>query len=133
MIDYLILPEHRLIVVTNRDLVSIDDITRMRQRLHADSNYSPSYDVLNDSSRLNSQYSADEIFEFDASELPPIKVAIVAPSDLNFGVARMWQQLTEDHRKAQVGVFRSSGEALVWLGRPVSLAVMLNKQYGCQD
>lgn len=125
MIDYLILPEQRLIVVTNRELVSVEDVNEMRRRLHADPHFSPNYDVLNDSSRLKSQYSADEIFEFSVIELPPIKVAIVAPSDLNFGVARMWQQLSEDRTVAQIGVFRTVPDALEWLERPAELQSML--------
>ena len=46
----------------------------------------------------------------------PPRVAFFAPRDLNFGVARMWQSLTESYkREVALGVFRTEEEAMEWL------------------
>jgi len=49
---------------------------------------------------------------------PPSRLAIIAPSDITFGLGRMFQahrQLNPRSRK-QVGVFRTEAEALAYLG-----------------
>ncbi len=43
------------------------------------------------------------------------KVAIVADSDVGFGLARMYQSLS-DGQETEVSVFRDEGEARAWLG-----------------
>lgn len=53
----------------------------------------------------------------------PLMVAFFAPQDLNYGVARMWQAMTESYRKdATYGVFRSEEEAMAWLLNPENTA-----------
>jgi hypothetical protein len=50
-----------------------------------------------------------------AGMLTAYKLAIVAPQDLTFGMARMYQLFTERDAH-QVGVFRTVTEAEAWLG-----------------
>ena len=66
----------------------------------------------------------DDLAVLSARTDPPAfvaKLAIVAPSDLIFGMGRMYQayrELTPGSTKA-VGVFRTRAEALEWLGLSV--------------
>ena len=48
---------------------------------------------------------------------PGARTAIVAGRDLDYGLARMYEQLLEAGSPADVMVFRSMEEALAWLGR----------------
>jgi hypothetical protein len=55
---------------------------------------------------------------------PPSRLAIVAPKDFAFALGRLYEAhrgLAEQSRKT-VSVFRTVGDALVWLGekRPVT-------------
>ncbi|MAG57830.1 MAG: hypothetical protein CMJ83_16220 [Planctomycetes bacterium] len=46
---------------------------------------------------------------------PGSRRAYFAPSDVAFGMTRMHQMLLDEH-PVEIGVFRTSGEALDWLG-----------------
>jgi hypothetical protein len=54
--------------------------------------------------------------QLDAERLRDYKLAIVVSRDVVFGMARMYQTLTEEN-VPNVGVFRNLEEAKVWLGR----------------
>jgi hypothetical protein len=63
----------------------------------------------------------DDVLEFVQVDMQialivprPLAVAIVAPSDLAFGIARMWEAFAEVTRW-NTHVFRSRGEADPWL------------------
>ena len=47
---------------------------------------------------------------------PEARRALVAPTDLLFGLARMYQTHLGDIGAAQLGVFRELGPALQWIG-----------------
>jgi hypothetical protein len=49
-----------------------------------------------------------------AGLLPAVRIAIVAPNDVVFGMARMWQAHMDDSGWTSQ-VFRNRKEALVWL------------------
>jgi hypothetical protein len=64
-----------------------------------------------------------ELAEIDkqlARLAPDVAVAVVAPGDEAFGLARMWQALTET-TGWQTEVFRTQKEAASWLGRKTAL------------
>lgn len=46
------------------------------------------------------------------------RVAVWAPGDLSFGLARIYQTLTEDNEVEQFVVFRQRVDALEWLLNP---------------
>jgi hypothetical protein len=55
---------------------------------------------------------------------PPFAIAVVAPDDLEYGLARMWQAFVDD-TPIQSVVARSRPEALIWLaGRGVNVATL---------
>ncbi len=45
----------------------------------------------------------------------PHKLALVLSRDVAFGMARMYQSLTESNEQNHVGVFRDIDEAKAWL------------------
>ncbi len=47
---------------------------------------------------------------------PPLRVAFVAPSDAEFGMARMFQVFREDSR-TEFNAFRDYDEAISWAGQ----------------
>ena len=51
-------------------------------------------------------------------EAPPSKFAIVAVTELHYGLGRMYSSWrnTDERSKKEVSVFRSRAEALAWLG-----------------
>ena len=48
------------------------------------------------------------------------KVAVIAPADLSFGLARMYEIFSAD-LPWEFGVFRDNDSALIWLGSPGTL------------
>ena len=52
-------------------------------------------------------------------ENPDMLIAIVAGSDLMYGLGRMWQTLVDDS-SFEAGVFRSLDEANIWIDRYVA-------------
>ena len=62
--------------------------------------------------------------DMDTSEATS-KFAIVAPEDLGYGLGRMFQAYREMEKQSrkEVGVFRTLGEAFVWLGIAVPPAM----------
>jgi hypothetical protein len=89
--------------------------------------YDPGRDELVDASGVTrADLSTDCIRRLAALALavhpdgPPSKIAIVAPTDLLFGTARMYEAFV-DAGERQVRAFRSVGEARAWLrGRPAA-------------
>ena len=45
----------------------------------------------------------------------PVRLAVIAPSDLNFGVARMFQTLVSNPM-IEFRIFRAPAEAMAWIG-----------------
>lgn len=50
----------------------------------------------------------------------PTRTAIVAPTDVVFGMSRMYEMLRGDDVPEEIRVFRSLEEATAWLGRPAA-------------
>lgn len=117
MIDYRIIPEKALIVIVNHEKLSFDELLAFREKLHSDPQYSEDYDVVNDTTNLTLQYATEEVNRMAMSDFPPIKIAIIAPSDLSFGMSRMWETKVDMNSNAEVNVFREIEAALDWLGK----------------
>ncbi|WP_319523203.1 hypothetical protein [uncultured Desulfosarcina sp.] len=121
MLNYKILPEHRLVVVCDWAESSLNQIFELDQRLQSDPCFSKTYDAIMDASHLVRNYTRHEIENLAirpaVSRPSPIKIAIVAPTDLSFGMSRMYQILTGNDPMVDLRVFRDSCTAMKWLGR----------------
>ena len=123
MIKYRILHEHNLIAICNWGKTSLEEIVQLRKDLQSDPSFSPSYDAIVDSSQSESAYTRDEIEKVVFTRMIDPrhsvgKVAIIASSDLLFGISRMHETVSEIYEKHRdSSVFRNSASALQWLGR----------------
>jgi hypothetical protein len=120
MIDYRILPEHRLIVICLFGDVSVDDIIANSLTLRSDPDYSPDYDSLVDNKLLEHTFTAEEIHRLSSRNMDQDtsgRIAVVAPNAVIFGMSRMYQILTDSDNEEQSHIFRDIHSALTWLDR----------------
>jgi len=114
-ITYQIDSAAEIVFTTSEGYITLDDITEHCRRLKGDKAFSPSFSELLDYRGTNPELSLDEMRHV-ADSLDPYsreaKRAIVASSDLNYGVARMFGAVLPS---SMVAVFRSMPEALEWL------------------
>ena len=115
---YRIDTERRVVFSTATGILSEDDITDHQARLRADPDFDGKLDQLWDFSGVTAVEVASATIRqlararsFEAG----VKRAVVAPSDVAFGMARMFQMLHEDAPE-EMRVFRASAEARRWLG-----------------
>ena len=121
-IVYRIIPEQKLLYVKGTGRVTADEIMTEGATMFADSEWTNGFHVLLDYreiselgvtregvGRIVHQDKANEHL-FDKS-----KCAIVAGSDVVFGVSRMWESLSQEN-KVTTMVFRHFEDALKWLG-----------------
>ena len=68
-----------------------------------------------------STLSSDDIFELADlfksinTSLGSGNTALVVSQELEFGLARMWQMMTEEYVKMEIDVFKNIDEALEWI------------------
>jgi len=126
MITYRILPKDKLVIVVHHDKSSTKQVKEFRKTLSSDPEYSPEYDVINDSSKLMKQYTFDEVCSIAEDKTLHPRIAIIAPSDLSFGVGRTWGMLV-GNKEIEVNVFREAGAALSWLGKNYKLIEIIEE------
>lgn len=123
MIQYRILRDHKLIAICNWGRTSLEDIVKLRQALLNDPLFSPNYDAIVDSTQLENIPTRDEIDTLNATRMaadshPGGKIAIIASSDLLFGISRMHETVSEIYGNTRNScVFRDSASALDWLDK----------------
>ena len=115
--EYKIYPDDHLIVATYSGVFTVEDILGLRQRILQDPDYCADFHVLDDVTRV-------EEIDADFSRMAPvpsgsiitkgIRRALVAKTDLQFGMARTYQMLS-DNAGHQFEVFRDYDEALAWV------------------
>ena len=78
----------------------------------------PYFNLLFDGTELEigPEVDVNDLAHFE-TEIPTYreKLAIVASGDHNFGIANMYQRLSDDERRREIRVFRDSAEARRWL------------------
>lgn len=96
-------------------------LERIVRQVEAHREFSTELDVLFDASHLSfGRLPAERFAHFaDLARDGGHRVAIVANTDLAYGVSRMYQAWTDQKRKRKLRVFRSAEEALAWLGTDV--------------
>ena len=121
MIKYRILPEHRLIAICNWGETSIEEINTFSLNLRSDPNYSYDHDAIVDNSLSTTTFSNNEIYMLAKYRKDPravkIKIAIIAPTDLSYGISRMHGALSESENPYNINIFRDMNSAIEWLDR----------------
>jgi len=127
-IDHEIDHEHRLVRARGRGIFTDQDVFSYQRDVWSRPDVA-GYDELIDMTEVEriELPSVDRVLDLAKvsaamdRDAPPSKLAIVAATDLAFGLGRMYQTLRGlEHRSTkQVGVFRSLAEALAFLlGEP---------------
>jgi len=119
-ITYRIDPQSHLVMTVATGVLTDAELLDHKRRLAADPAFEPGMGQLSDIRGVEQlEVTPQGVRQFvahdrvHAGQLEGHRLAIVAPQDLVFGMARMYQTLTD----ANVGVFRDVAEALAFLGR----------------
>jgi hypothetical protein len=127
-IEYLFKEDERLVVIIHVGVVPDDEFLASYEGLFGDDRYDKTFNLLVDlrraDSAVRSQQALRQFADFaqgqytDADETT--KVAVVAPKDVSFGLARMYEVFSHNVPWEFV-VFRSADAALAWLGMAENL------------
>lgn len=120
-IRYRIDPKRGLVLTTATGVLTDDELLAHKRKLRADPDFRPDMCELSDVRQVTrlevTPQGVQQFVEQDkSSEQPNYRLAIVARADVVFGMARMYQTLTEKSG-TQVGVFRDLETAEAWLFR----------------
>jgi hypothetical protein len=121
--SYSIVPEQRLVLCRAWGVLSNEDLHEHYRNIAADPQFRPEYRQFGDL-RAVTRLIADSTAIAAAASLtvfaPGARRALVAPSDITFGLARMFASYAEDAGQL-VRVFREVRDAEEWLEMSESL------------
>ena len=122
-ITYSIDHERGVVLTTASGVLTDDELLHHKRKMTSDPNFKPGLVGLSDireiaelavtTEGIRSLVKQDAL---DAERLKGFKLAIVASDDVVFGMARMYQTMTQDN-VFNVRIFRDLDEAKKWLGR----------------
>lgn len=114
-IRFKVIPRLRMIVAVASAELSADMLTAHDRAATADPRYSPSFGLLFDVRRVTDfRIAAAELRDHIDNVRRYACVAVVAPTDLGFGLARVYQAYVPQG-EAAFRVFRRGDEAWNWL------------------
>jgi hypothetical protein len=122
-ITYQLRPDERLVIFVHVGAVTDGEFLSFYRALYEDTRIDKSFNILVDLRQTASYVrSAGALNEFAgfmrrqfANTTASPKVAVVAPKDISFGLARMYEAMSDDVPWEFV-VFRAFDAALAWLG-----------------
>lgn len=121
-ITYQLKPDERLVILSHVGAVSDNEFLSFYKALYEDTRFDKSFNLFVDlrltesSARSPSalQDFADFMRQQFVNNTARPKVAVVAPGDISFGLARMYEAFS-DAAHWEFEVFRSADTALAWL------------------
>ncbi|MDH5425056.1 MAG: hypothetical protein OEY29_08695 [Gammaproteobacteria bacterium] len=116
-VQYKIYPEDELIIVSYSGDLKITEILEARSAIVQDADFNSLFNVLDDIREVvesSIHFSDLEAIAGKSAVQTGVKRALVAESDFQFGMARMYQLLSEASGYA-FKVFRVYDEALLWI------------------
>jgi hypothetical protein len=132
--------DEKLVILGHVGSVSDDEFLSSYREFFNDARYDRSFNVLVDLRRADSSARGPEALrdfagfvgrQFADTKTEP-KVAVVAPQDISFGLARMYEAFS-DTVPLEFKVFRGAEAALSWLGLPENLVDNLEQNADPQD
>jgi hypothetical protein len=122
-ITYQLKPDERLVVLVHVGVVTDDEFLLFYKALYEENRFDKSFNLLVDlrqtESTVRSAGALNQFADFVHQHYTNItarpKVAVVAPEDISFGLARMYEVFSGDVPWEFV-VFRKADAALKWLG-----------------
>ena len=122
-ITYQLNPDERLVILVHAGVVTDDEFMSFYEALFEDTRFDESFNLLVDLRRAESSVRSAAILnkfanfirrQYESSTAAP-KVAVVAPEDISFGLARMYEAFSKEV-PWEFEVFRAIEAALAWLG-----------------
>jgi hypothetical protein len=116
--DYKIDKERRLVISTGSGVFTKGDVLAHREKLFNDPDYDPSFSQLIDFTPVTQFWIEPEELQSLAQTMvfsANSRRAIVAPNDLIFGSARMYEILRESAGESGIRVFRNRDKGLDWV------------------
>ena len=122
-ISYHLKPDQKLVVLVHKGIISDEEFLSFYEALYEDAQFDKSFNLLVDlrqtESSVRSAAALNQFADFIRKQFVNIsvkpKVAVVAPKDISFGLARMYEVFSDDV-PWQFAVFRAADAALAWLG-----------------
>ena len=116
-------PEDNLVIIVHEGAVEDEEFEKFYRAFYEDSDFDKSSDLLVDlhktMSSVRSATALTRLAYFLKKQYAGVtsnpKVAVIAPKDVSFGLARMYEAFSSDIEWEFV-VFRSARAALAWLG-----------------
>lgn len=129
-IESYVRPEHNLVVFTHTGRVPDDEFLAFYESFFESGTFKPPMKLLVDLRETSSSSRSPEaLLSFSrlaeeklAGITADTKVAVVAPKELTYGLARMYEVLS-DSLQWNFVVFRAMDAASAWLGLPEDLTV----------
>lgn len=121
MMNFRILPEHQLLLMCIWGKPSFEEIQTKRQEIRKSLDLSQDFNAILDVNHIEEWFSGNELRSFSKSTtddfLAGKKLAVIASSDLAFGMNRMFQSMADLKSPLEISVCRDLSSALKWLGR----------------
>ena len=139
-VTYHLKPDERLVILVHVGAVTDDEFLSFYKALYEDDRFDKSFNLLVDLRRTESAVrSAEALKEFAdfmrrqlvGSTAGP-KIAVVAPKDISFGLARMYEVFSDDV-PWEFEVFRAADAAFAWLGLSENLMNDLDQDAQPED
>lgn len=121
--DYKIFPQKRLIVVSYTGVLTLEEVLVIRKKSSADPDFDSSFNVIDDiSGVVSTAINFNEVSQIAGQSVSQqgVKRALVAVTDLQRGMAHMYQKMSESAGHI-FRIFESYDLALAWVldsGRP---------------
>lgn len=115
---YKIDKERRLVLSSAYGVFRRTDSVAHREKLLKDPDFDPSYSQIADFTQVTKfELSAEDIHELAQESVfsRQSRRALIVPSDVAYGLGRMFGTLRESQGEMEIGVFRSLAEALDWV------------------
>jgi len=117
-VDHTIDADQEVVFTTLSGSVTFAEFARHLRALAADASFRPDMrELLISSEAVTDEFDVNQIISFKQSHVwgEGARRALVADSDLAFGVFRMFQ-MTAEGKHGEIGLFRDVTEARRWLG-----------------
>lgn len=116
----------RLIHVKTRGIGDADGINAFLKDIISHPDWTPGMDILLDHTELNIENintrGIDKVSDYFikiSKQLGNGKIALIMNRDVDFGIARAWELVTERHTNMQIHVFRNLEKAEAWLNNSI--------------
>jgi len=115
---YKVYKERRLVLTTAFGVFCLADLLAYREQILKDPDFDPTYSQIADFTQVRqvgiSGREVEQYAQFDLFSARSRR-ALVAPTDVEYGLCRVFETVREDRGEMGVRVFRTLDEALDWV------------------